>query len=201
MSSCSKSTSLIRRLVVAALLTAGCPGPTGTVVRLAERPPVVDMSLGPTDVFEVRVYGEPELTSTYRVSPEGSIEFPLIGRVVVKGLQPAQISEEIRGRLISYVKQPQVSVFVKEINSKKVTVYGQVHHPGSINYVESMTITQAVSVAGGLTPMAARDRVRVTRVQAGRSETAQVNLKDASDGTLTYYLQPGDEVFIPERVF
>lgn len=171
------------------------------MVRPAEKPPVVDMSLGPTDVFEVRVYGEPELTSTYRVSPEGSIEFPLIGRVVVKGLQPAQISEEIRGRLVSYVKQPQVSVFVKEINSKKVTVYGQVHHPGSINYVESMTITQAVSVAGGLTPMAARDRVRVTRVQAGRSETTQVNLKDVSDGTATYYLQPGDEVFIPERVF
>ena len=201
MSFCSKSTSRISRLLVAVLLVAGCPGPSGPVVRQAERPPVVDLSLGPSDVFEVRVYGEPELTSTYRVSPEGSIDFPLIGRVVVKGLQPAQISEEIRGRLLSYVKQPQVSVFVKEINSKKVTVYGQVAHPGTINFVESMTIAQAVSVAGGLSPMAARDRVRVTRVQGSRAETFQVNLKDVSEGTATYYLQPGDEIFVPERVF
>lgn len=199
---CSRPTSLISLLLVGALsIVTGCPGPTGPVVRPAERPPVVDMSLGPTDVFEVRVYGEPELTSTYRVSPEGSIDFPLIGAVVVKGMTPAQVSEEIRGRLASFVKQPQVSVFVKEINSKKVTVYGQVQHPGTINYVESMTISQAVSVAGGLSPMAARDRVRVTRVQGGKAETFQVNLKDISEGTATYYLQPGDEVFVPERVF
>jgi protein involved in polysaccharide export with SLBB domain len=201
MSSSSKSTSLISRLVVVTLLAGGCPGPAGPVVRTADRPPVVDMSLGPSDVFEVRVYGEPELTSTYRVSPEGSIDFPLIGRVVVKGSHPAEIAEEIRGRLSSYVKQPQVSVFVKETNSKKVTVYGQVQHPGTINYVESMTISHAVSVAGGLSPMAARDRVRVTRVQGGRAETFQVNLKDIAEGTATYYLQPGDEVFVPERVF
>lgn len=183
-------------------MVGGCPATqVGPVVRPVEKPPEVDLSLGPSDVFEVRVYGESELTSTYRVSPEGSIDFPLIGRVVVKGMTPVQVSEEIRGRLASFVKQPQVSVFVKEINSKKVTVYGQVHHPGSINFVESMTISQAVSVAGGLTQMAARDRVRVTRVQGGKSETIQVNLKDVSEGTAIYYLQPGDEVFVPERVF
>jgi polysaccharide export outer membrane protein len=171
------------------------------VVRPAERPPVVDMSLGPSDVFEIRVYGEPELTSTYRASPEGSIDFPLIGRVAVKGMTPAQVAEEIRGRLQSYVKQPQVSVFVKEINSKKVTVYGQVQHPGTVNYAESMTITQAISVAGGLTVMAARDRVRVSRVRDGKAETFQVNLKEVSEGNTTCYLQPGDEVFVPERIF
>ncbi len=171
------------------------------MVRPAERPPVVDMSLGPADVFEVRVYGEPELTSTYRVSAEGSIDFPLIGQVLVKGLTPAQIAEEIRGRLTSYVKQPQVNIFVKEVNSKKVTVYGQVHHPGTVNFAESMTITQAISMAGGLSPMAARDRVRVTRVREGQAQTFQINLKEVSEGTSIYYLQPGDEVFVPERVF
>jgi polysaccharide export outer membrane protein len=171
------------------------------VVRPADRPPVVDMSFGPTDVFEVRVFGEPELTSTYRVSPEGSIDFPLIGRVMVKGMSPAQVAEEIRSRLQSYVKQPQVSVFVKEVNSKKVTVYGQVQHPGTINFAESMTITQAISVAGGLTAMAARDRVRVTRIRDGKAETSLVNVKEVSEGNATYYLQPGDEVFVPERVF
>jgi polysaccharide export outer membrane protein len=188
-------------LLVGCALLSACTAPTGSLVRPAERPPIVDMSLGPADVFEVRVYGEAELTSTYQVSPEGSIDFPLIGRVVVKGLAPAQIADEIRSRLQAYVKQPQVNVFVKEVNSKKVTVYGQVGHPGTINYVESMTISQAISVAGGLTPMAARDRVRVSRVEGGQAETIQVNLKQVAEGTATYYLRPGDEVFVPERLF
>jgi len=187
--------------VLPLLLFAGCAGLSAPVVRPAERPPLVDMSLGPADVFEVRVYGEPELTSTYRVSPEGSIDFPLIGRVAVKGMAPAQVADEIRGRLSSYVKHPQVSVFVKEINSKKVTVYGQVQHPGTVNFVESMTITQALSIAGGLSAMAARDRIRVTRVRDGKAETFQVNLKEVSAGNVTYYLQPGDEIFVPERAF
>src|ERR1051325_11550892 len=142
---CSRPTSRTRQrltgLVLALCLVAGCPAQTGPVVRTAERPPVVDMTLGPTDVFEVRVYGEPELTSTYRVSPEGTIDFPLVVVVVVKGMAPVKVAEEIRGRLASYVKQPQVSVYVKEINSKKVTVYGQVQHPGTVNFVESMTIS------------------------------------------------------------
>lgn len=183
------------------LLLGACPGTGGTVVRTADQPPTVDMSLGPADVFEVRVYGEPELTSTYRVSPEGSIDFPLIGSVVVKGMTAAQVAEQIRGRLVTYVKQPQVSVFVKEINSKRVTVYGQVQRPGTVNFVEFMTITQAISVAGGLTAMAARDRVRVSRNREGKTETVQVNLKEVAEGNATYYLQPGDEIFVPERVF
>ncbi len=171
------------------------------MLRDVERPPTVDLSLGPADVFEVRVYGEPELNNTYRVSPEGSIDFPLIGRVPVKGMTSAQVAEAIRERLQSFIKQPQVNVFVKEINSKKVTIYGQVHHPGSFNFVESMTLVQVISSAGGLTAMAARDRIRVTRVRDGKSDSSTVNLREVSEGKSTFYLQPGDEIFVPERVF
>jgi polysaccharide export outer membrane protein len=206
MSFCSKLTSRTRRrgLPLACLLLlsgAGCPGETAQVVRDVERPPIVDLSLGPADVFEVRVYGEPELNNTYRVSPEGAIDFPLIGRVTVKGLTAGQVAETIRERLQSFIKQPQVNVFVKEINSKKVTIYGQVHHPGSFNFVESMTLVQVISSAGGLTAMAARDRIRVTRVRDGKSDSSTVNLRDVSEGKSSFYLQPGDEIFVPERVF
>lgn len=190
-------------LAALALIVGGaaCPAETGQVVRDVERPPSVDLSLGPADVFEVRVYGEPELNNTYRVSPEGSIDFPLIGRVPVKGMTAAQVAEAIRERLQSFIKQPQVNVFVKEINSKKVTIYGQVHHPGSFNFVESMTLVQVISSAGGLTAMAARDRIRVTRVRDGKSDSSTVNLREVSEGKSTFYLQPGDEIFVPERVF
>lgn len=199
MCSCSKP---IWRISLA-LLLLGCPGPgTGPVqVRPVENPPLVDLSLGPADIFEVRVYGEAELSSTYRVSPEGEIDFPLIGRVAVKGLSAAEVAQTISERLKSYVKQPQVSVFVREVHSKRIAIYGQVQHPGTQGFAEGMTLVQAVSAAGGLTAMAARDRVRVTRVQAGQSSSLTVNLKDIADGKVTFYLLPGDEVFVPERVF
>ncbi len=180
----------------------GCPAPSGSLgIRTAERPPTVDMSLGPADVFDVRVYGEPELSSTYRVGNDGNIQFPLIGPVDVKGKLPAQVARDIEERLQAYLKHPQVNVFVKETNSKKITLYGQVRNPGTINYVEAMTIAQAISIVGGLNALAARDHTRVTRIRDGKTETLQVNLKEVAEGNLTFYLQPGDEIFVPERVF
>lgn len=192
-----------RVALLVAVLLCGCPSSGGPVVRTTSGPPAVDMSLGPADVFDVRVYGESELSSTYRVAPDGTIDFPLIGRVVVRGLTPAQVADELQRRLLTYLKQPQVTVFVREVNSKKVTVYGQVRNPGAVSYADSMTISQAISMVGGLTAMAARDRARVTRVSIkdGKAETVVVNLKEIAEGTATFYLQPGDEVFVPERVF
>jgi polysaccharide export outer membrane protein len=159
------------------------------------------MSLGPADVFDVRVYGEPELSNTYRVANDGSIQFPLIGSVDVKGKLPAQVEKDIEQRLLAYLKHPQVNVFVKETNSKKITLYGQVRNPGTINFVEAMTIAQAISMVGGLTAMAARSETRVTRTRDGKAEILQVNLKEVAEGTRTFYLQPGDEIFVPERMF
>ena len=159
------------------------------------------MSLGPADVYDVRVIGEPDLTGTDRVAADGTIDFPLIGRLTARGKTPAQLADEIQTKLVQFIKRPQVSVLLKESNSKKVTVYGQVQHPGTIAYVDPMTISQAISQVGGLTSMAARESARVTRKREGKTETVIVNLKAVANGTETYYLQPGDEIFIPERVF
>lgn len=153
------------------------------------------------DVFDVRVYDEPSMTGTYRVGADGTIDFPLIGRLSVKGRTPSQLAEEIQLKLEQFLKRPQVSVLLKESNSKKITVYGQVQHPGTLNFFDQMTIAQAISMAGGLTAMAARENTRVTRKREGKTETVVVNLKAVANGTLTYYLQPGDEVFVPERMF
>lgn len=182
-------------------LMTGCPATPGVVVRQATPPPQVDMSLGPDDVFEVRVYGEPELTGIYRVSAEGAIDVPLIGRQVVRGLTTAQVADVLTDRLRAYLKAPQVTVFLKEVHSKKVVLIGQVRSPGTINFVEGMTLEQAVSMVGGLTPMAARERVRVTRVQSGKAETLIVNFKAIAEGSQSFYLQPGDTVSVDERLF
>ena len=182
-------------------LMTGCPATPAVVVRQAAPPPQVDMSLGPDDVFEVRVYGEPELTGIYRVSAEGAIDVPLIGRQVVRGLTTAQVADVLTDRLRAYLKAPQVTVFLKEVHSKKVVLIGQVRSPGTINFVEGMTLEQAVSMVGGLTPMAARERVRVTRVQSGKAETLIVNFKAIAEGSQSFYLQPGDTVSVDERLF
>lgn len=191
---------LIGALVLCPLLVA-CPATPAVVVRQATPPPQVDMSLGPDDVFEVRVYGEPELTGIYRVSPEGAIDVPLIGRQVVRGLTTAQVADVLTDRLRAYLKAPQVTVFLKEVHSKKVVLIGQVRSPGTINFVEGMTLEQAISMVGGLTPMAARERVRVTRVQSGKAETLIVNFKAIAEGSQSFYLQPGDTVSVDERLF
>lgn len=188
-------------LLVLLALALPCCGPGQRIEVRSEQPPAIDLSLGPADVFDVRVFGEPDLSSTYRVGPDGQINFPLVGLVSVPGKTTTQLSEELRKRLEQYVKNPQVSVLLKESNSKRVTVYGQVAHPGTLQYTDQMTISQAISVAGGVTAMAASDRTRVKRKRNGQTETVIVDLKAVSRGSETYYLQPGDEVFVPERLF
>src|SRR4051812_16141438 len=129
------------------------------------KPPVVDATLGPGDLFDVRVFEENDLSGTYRIGPEGTIDYPLVGRLELAGLLPGQIAEVLRDKLRAYVRAPQVSVLVREMNSKRVIVYGQVQHPGTFPYTGVMTISQLISLAGGFTAMAQRETVRISRVE------------------------------------
>src|SRR5690606_39188061 len=123
-----------------------------------------DTSLGPGDLFEVRVYGQESMSGTYNVSSEGSISFPLIGLVSVADRTPRQIEEEIQRRLADgYLVNPQVSVLVKEYRSRSVSVFGQVQKAGKLPCTYGMTIVEAISQAGGFAAMAKKNSVTVTR--------------------------------------
>jgi polysaccharide export outer membrane protein len=184
------------------LLSAACAGPHAHRVS-APRPPEIDATLGTGDLFDVRVFGEPDLSGTYRVDPEGTIDYPLVGRVVVAGKLPGELAAHLRERLTAFVKNPQVSVLVKDMSSKRVIIYGQVQHPGTYPYTNPMTISQAISVAGGFTAMAARDRVVLSRpASQGEQQIIEVNLRDIADGKKpNRFVAPGDEVYVPERLF
>ena len=107
-------------------------------------------TLGPGDVVEIKVYREPDLAGIYRVSNDGVIDFPLIGDVKLLAQRPEQVEDDIRGRLAAgFLVEPKVTVFVKERNSQKIHVLGQVNKPGSFNYETGMTVIQAVTNAGG----------------------------------------------------
>lgn len=169
---------------------------------VAPRAPVVDATLGPGDLFDVRVFGETDLSGTYRIGPEGTIDYPLIGRQMVAGLLPSQVAELLRDKLTSFVHKPQVSVLVREMNSKRVIVYGQVQKPGTFPYTNAMTIVQAISLAGGFTAMAQRERVVISHVENEQQRIIEVNLREIADGKApNRFVAPGDEVYVPERLF
>jgi len=160
-------------------------------------------TLGPGDVFEVKVYDEKELSGIYRVSSSGSISFPLIGKVQVEGMTSTDAADLIQGRLgEKYLRNPQVSIFIKEYNSKKISVFGQVNKPGTFKFEDNMSVTQAVSMAGGFTKMAAKDDTNITRIEEGVEKKYPVPVESIAQGQAkNFYLQPGDIVYVPESIW
>lgn len=203
MSCAHKSASAYALMLSWALALSACWGGGGPPPPTqADLPKGVD-ALGAGDVIEIRVFREPDLAGVYRVSDEGSLDFPLIGEVRVSGRQPQEVAEELRARLADgYLVDPQVSVFVKERNSQKVHVLGQVNKPGSFAWEPAMSVIQAITNAGGFTKLAATNRVQITRKVAGREQafTAKVGAIRAGDAP-NVQLRPGDIVYVPESLF
>ncbi|MDB4988002.1 MAG: Capsular polysaccharide synthesis enzyme CpsC, polysaccharide export, partial [Myxococcaceae bacterium] len=140
----------------------------------------------------------------YQVGPDGTIRFPFLGVLVVKGKEADSVAKEITERLQNgeFLRDPHVSVFVTESNSRRVTVLGAVSKPGTHPMIAGMTVVQAVSNSGGFTPLASKDDTVVTRRVGGKLEryriaVTQVMRGDAED----FALRAGDIVFVPERVF
>ncbi|HET6345161.1 MAG TPA: polysaccharide biosynthesis/export family protein [Myxococcota bacterium] len=160
------------------------------------------LTLGTNDVFEVHVFNEPDLSGTYRVGTDGHVTIPLAGRIEVAGLSPEKAGALIAEQLSAYVKAPQVNVFVKEFNSKKVYVFGEVKNPGTFVFTDGMSIIQAVTQAGGFDKLADKDGTFVTRRQEGMEQHYKVSVKEIVDGRAdNFLLKPGDIVYVPETFF
>jgi polysaccharide export outer membrane protein len=185
-----------------ALLIAGC-GPGG----LRTAPPSTgqdDTTLGPGDTFEVRVYGEEDLSSNYRVAQDGTIDFPYIGRVRVATLEPTQVADLIEERLRDgqVLVNPQVSVMVTEVVSKRISVLGAVRSPGNFSVSPGLTALQAVQLAGGTTELANRNAAIITRRVEGEMRRYQIALDNITVGADEDVLvQAGDIIYVPERPF
>jgi polysaccharide export outer membrane protein len=166
--------------------------------------PTLSTVVGPGDLFEVSVLGEKDLPKEYRVQPDGTVDFPYLDRVMVAGLEPQQIEELLKQQLESkkILVGPQVTLVVKQYNSKKVSVIGAVAKPGSLPWSEGMKLVDAISLSGGLTALADGDRVRVTRLVGAKTVTATISIDDITDGKLgDIPLQAGDTIKVDQRVF
>lgn len=160
-------------------------------------------TVGSGDLLEVRVFQEPDLSGPYRISPEGTIDFPLCGKVKLQAMTSSECADALTKCLADgFLKRPQVTVLVREYTSKKVFVFGEVQRPGTFPYEENMSVIQAITLAGGFTKLAAKNNTNVTRLVEGKELKIRVPVEDIGVGReKNFLLQPGDIVFIPESFF
>ena len=195
-----------RGLLALALLApdfacAGRPPPPSGSIQAVDLAP--EERLGIDDVFEVRVLGEQDLSGMYRIAADGTIDYPFVGRVSVIGMRSGEVQELIATKLADgYLKKPQVSLMVKEWNSRKVSVIGQVQKPGSVVYFTNMTIVDAIAAAGGFTGIASKNSVTLRRETQGSVQSKNYPVADISQGRApNVVLRPGDILVVEERLF
>jgi polysaccharide export outer membrane protein len=172
-----------------------------------------DYVVGPHDVLSVTVFNEPTLSGLFTVESDGSITYPLVGRVPVAGKTLRTIQEEVTKRLSAgYLVNPQVTILVEQYRSQSIFVVGEVRQPGKHTISGNLTLLEAISQAGGATA-AAGTEVIVRRPKGAippvgpvdpaddtRSETiARVNLEDLQSGrAVNVAIQDGDTIFVPK---
>jgi protein involved in polysaccharide export with SLBB domain len=186
-----------------AWLSAACAGPERGYDDY-KPPPVQDTTLGPGDTFEVAVYNEKELSGKYQVADDGTINFPLIGSVEVAGQSPPAVARLIQDALRDkqILRNPSVSIFVAEYASKRISVVGAVQKPGSFPWKAGMSVVQAISVAGGLTAIAAANDTIVTRQEDDKPKRYKVSVGRITEGReRDFILVTGDIIYVPERLF
>jgi polysaccharide export outer membrane protein len=135
--------------------------------------------IGPSDLLEIKVFELPDLNQTVRVSADGSITLPLLQKVQAKGLTKDQLETKIAGLLESgYVKDAQVSIFIKEYQSQKVSIIGAVANPGMYELAGQKNLLQMLSEAGGLTENAMNKVYVMRKKEDGSSETFLIKIDD-----------------------
>ncbi len=201
---------VISPLILAMGIAAvGCAGPSAEVI--AEANSTKDeYLLGPEDVLDITVWRSDELTQKgIVVRPDGYISIPLIGEVEVTGRTAKELAAHIAERLKEYKEKPSVHVKVKEVNSYYVYVLGDVAKPGKYQLKSHTTVLQAIAMAGGFTPYAAKNKMQVRRTLVGPpGHSREVKIPAPYDDLLSgegeikdFVLKTGDMVVVPGRAW
>jgi polysaccharide export outer membrane protein len=159
-----------------------------------------DYKIGPQDVLRIDVWKEAEISRTTPVRPDGKISLPLLDDVQAAGLTPVQLAGVIAEGLKKYITNPQVTVGVTEINSRRIYVTGEVTRPGAFPLLPDMTILQALSTSGGFTQFARLKSIYVLRTVDGKQVKHPFDYKAAVAGKKAeqnLLLQPGDVIVVP----
>ncbi len=163
------------------------------------KPPGEFYLIGPGDSLGVVVWKEPSVSGSVRVRPDGFITVPLINEIQAAGLTTAQLRETLQKKYKDFIKDPFVTIRVQEIRSSEIFVIGQVNQPGAYPAVGNDTILQLLTRAGGLTPFADRDDIRVIRRNGMKVTEFVIDYNAIIKGDLKQdiLLRPGDRVIVP----
>lgn len=159
-----------------------------------------DYKIGPQDVLRIDVWKEPDISRTIPVRPDGKISLPLLNDVQASGLTAMELASSLRESLSKYLTNPQVTVTVIEINSRRIYITGEVNHPGVFPLLPDMTALQAISSGGGFTQFAKVKSIYVLRTENGKQVKHPFNYREVIKGNhpeQNILLQPGDVIVVP----
>jgi len=159
-------------------------------------------TIGPEDVLGILVWRDQEVSGDVTVRPDGMVTLPLIRDVRAAGLTPNELADRIQAAVREFVTDASVTVVVRQINSRRVFITGEVARPGAYPLGSSMTVMQLIAVAGGLTEFAEVKSISVMRIESGQSKTFPFDYKNVASGKKpeqNIVLKPGDTIVVPER--
>jgi polysaccharide export outer membrane protein len=166
-------------------------------------PPVVvppDYIIGPDDVLSIVYWRDKDMTAEVAVRPDGKISLPLVNDVQAAGLTPTQLRDSLVTESKKYIEDPNVTVVVKQINSRRVFITGEISKPGTYVLSGPTTVLQLIALAGGVRDYADTKKIQIIRNENGKPVSHLFNYKDVMQGKnlqQNIELKPGDTVIIP----
>ncbi len=167
-----------------------------------ERVPVTDPAyvIGPEDALDIAVWRDETLKASVLVRPDGGISFPLAGDFIVAGKTAEQVHDELVKRLEKFIPEPVVTVAVVRVASYHIYVIGRVNKPGDLLVGRNIDVLQALTIAGGMTPFAAEDGIRIIRKIDGKSVSIPFQysrVRKGGDLSQNITLKSGDVLLVP----
>lgn len=194
---CATGTKEVRSTEYARLVESGTLPPPDTTSASGAYIGVPDYRIGPLDQLEVSVFQVPDLSRTVRVNSSGEISLPMIGVVRAGGKTVGELETAIADKLReSFLQDPQVSVYIQEFASQRVTVEGSVAQPGIKPLTGKTTLLQLVAMSGGLTRMADPSKIIIFRTIEGERMVALFDLVDIRSGLAEDPQIYGDDVVV-----
>lgn len=173
---------------------AGKPQPVAGV------PVAPDYVIGPDDVLAIVVWREKDISGEVAVRPDGKISLPLLNDVQAAGFTPEELRKHLTEVASKFIEEPEVTVIVKAVNSRKVYITGQVAKPGPYSIGGPTNVLQLIAMAGGVLEFADTKNIVVMRNEKGQATTYRFNYNDVLRGRnlkQNIELKPGDTVVVP----
>jgi polysaccharide export outer membrane protein len=178
----------------------GSPAAPGAPAAPAGVTPPPDYVIGPDDVLTIIFWREKDMSADVGVRPDGRISLPLLNELQAAGLTPEQLRTNITQAATKYIEEPTVTVVVKQINSRRVFITGQVAKPGPYPLIGPVTVLQLITIAGGVLEYADSENISVVRTVNGKPTRTRFNYKEFTRGknlAQNIDLKPGDQIIVP----